>query len=153
MLAEAQDDDLVMSLVESALARPSHEREDYIREMCAGDTELLTQVQNYVCSEERMNGFLLDPLVSPASDEHPFEPGQILEHRFQIVREVAEGGMGVVYEAKDEKLGRRIAIKCAKSGFHKQLPPEVRHATQISHPNVCKIFEIHTTSTPQGKID
>ncbi len=153
MLAKVQDDDLVMSLVESALARPSHEREEYLRDACAGDTDLLTQVQSYVRSEERMNGFLLDPVFSRALDEHPFEPGQVLEHRFRIVREVAEGGMGVVYEAMDEKLGRRIAIKCAKAGFHKQLPPEVRHATQISHPNVCKIFEIHTTSTLQGEID
>src|ERR1700682_5783080 len=124
MLAKAQDDDLVISLVELALARPSHEREEYLRDACAGDTELLTQVQNYVRSEERMNGFLLEPLFPPASDEHPFEPGQVLEHRFRIVREVAEGGMGVVYEAIDEKLGRRIAIKCAKAGFHKRLPPE-----------------------------
>ena len=153
MPAKARDDERVMSLVELALARPSHERDEYIRNVCAGDTELLTQVQYYVRSEERMDGFLLEPLFSLPSDEHPFEPGQILERRFRIVREVAEGGMGFVYEALDEKLGRRIAIKCAKAGFHKRLPPEVRHATQISHPNVCKIFEIHTTSTPQGEID
>src|SRR5262249_52895334 len=46
-----------------------------------------------------------------------------------------------------------IAIKCAKTGFQKRLPPEVRHAREIAHPNVCKIFEIHTASTPDGEID
>ena len=61
--------------------------------------------------------------------------------------------MGIVYEAVDEKLERRIALKCAKIGFRKRLPPEVRNASEISHPNVCKIFEIHTASTQQGEID
>ncbi len=100
-----------------------------------------------------MNGFLLDPLYPAASNEHPFEPGELLDGRFRIVREIAQGGMGIVYEALDEKLQRRIALKCAKTGFRKRLPPEVRNATEISHPNVCKIFEIHTASTPQGEID
>src|SRR5439155_9255235 len=62
-------------------------------------------------------------------------------------------GMGIVYEAVDLKLDRRIALKCAKTGFGKRLPPEVRNATQIAHPNVCKIFEIHTTVSRQGEID
>jgi serine/threonine protein kinase/Tfp pilus assembly protein PilF len=61
--------------------------------------------------------------------------------------------MGIVYEAFDEKLGRRIALKCARSGFGKRLPPEVRHASEISHPNVCRIFEIHTASTASGDVD
>jgi serine/threonine protein kinase/Flp pilus assembly protein TadD len=153
MPAKAQDDDLVMNLVELALARPSEEREDYLRSVCGVDSDLLNQVQYYVRWEERMNGFLLDPLYTHVPDERPFEPGQLLDERFRIVREVAEGGMGVVYEAVDEKLERRIAIKCAKTGFRKRLPPEVRNASEISHPNVCKIFEIHTTSTDRGDID
>jgi serine/threonine-protein kinase len=150
---KAQDDDLVMSLVDLALARPLAEREAYLKSACGGDTELFTMAWNYVAWEQRMNGFLLDPLYPPASDEHPFEPGQSLDGRFRIVREVSQGGMGIVYEALDEKLERRIALKCAKTGFRKRLPPEVRHATEISHPNVCKIFEIHTASTAQGEID
>ncbi len=54
---------------------------------------------------------------------------------------------------RDEKLDRRIALKCAKAGFRKRLPPEVRNASDISHPNVCKIFEIHTASTEHGDLD
>src|SRR5947207_6937848 len=69
------------------------------------------------------------------------------------MRKVAQGGMGVVYEAWDEKLDRCIAIKCARTGFSGRLPPEVRNAREISHPNVCKIFEIHTASTERGAID
>ena len=82
-----------------------------------------------------------------------FQPGDLLENRFRIVREVARGGMGVVYEAEDQKLQRRIALKCAKSRHRERLTPEVRHATDIGHPNVCKIFEIHTAATDHGEID
>ena len=150
---QAQDDDLVMSLVEMALARPPDDREAYLQSACAGNSGLFGQVWNYVESEQRMKGFLSDPLFPRALFEHPFEPGELLDGRFRIVREVAQGGMGIVYEAVDEKLERRIALKCAKIGFRKRLPPEVRNASEISHPNVCKIFEIHTASTQQGEID
>jgi len=150
---KAQDDDLVMSLVEKALARPPEGRELFLQDACGGDAELLGQVWGYVQLEDRMNGFLLDPLFPPPSSEQTFEPGEMLDGRFRIIREVAQGGMGVVYEAADEKLHRRIAIKCAKAGFGRRLPPEVRNASEISHPNVCKIFEIHTASTRRGEID
>src|SRR5271169_664853 len=130
------DDDRVMSLVELALAQPENQRASYLESACSGNSELFDQAWNYVQWEERMHGFLLDPLYSAAEDENPFQPGQLLEARFRIVREVARGGMGIVYEAFDETLDRRIALKCAISGFHKRLPPEVRNASEISHPNV-----------------
>ncbi len=61
--------------------------------------------------------------------------------------------MGVVYEASDEKLHRRIALKCALPGHNGRLSPEVLLATQISHPNICKIYEIHTAQTELGPLD
>jgi serine/threonine-protein kinase len=148
-----QDDERLMSLVALALAQPENQRESYLESACSGNGDLFSQAWNYVQWEARMQGFLLDPLFPPAEDETPFEPGQLLDSRFRIVREVARGGMGIVYEAADEKLDRRIALKCARSGFRKRLPPEVRHASEISHPNVCKIFEIHTALTADGEVD
>lgn len=99
-----------------------------------------------------MNELLPDPLQPPEA-EHPFEPGELLDNRFRIVREVARGGMGIVYEAFDQKLDRRIAIKCAQARFRSRLPREVRNASEVSHPNVCRSFEIHTASTPQGEVE
>ena len=153
MPSKTQDDELVMSLVELALARPRPERGAYIDSACSGDADLITEVWKYVDWEERMGGFLRDPLYPAPGVEPPFEPGELLAGRFRIVREVDEGGMGIVYDGVDEKLERRIAIKCAKAGFHKRLPPEVRHASEISHPNVCKIHEIHTAYTSRGEVD
>ncbi len=148
-----RDDDRIMSLVESALARPQAERLAWLAEACGSDLDLLTLAREYLVWEEQMDGFLLDPVIRATEPERPFSPGDLLESRFRIVREVAEGGMGIVYEAHDERLDRRVALKAAKAGFHPRLPPEVLHAGKISHPNVCKIFEIHTASTPNGDVD
>ena len=62
--SRAQDDDLVMSLVEVTLAQPKQERERYLSSVCAQDSELFKEVRKYVEWEERMDGFLLDPLYS-----------------------------------------------------------------------------------------
>ncbi|MGD0298103.1 MAG: protein kinase [Bryobacteraceae bacterium] len=167
-----QDDDVLMSLVEQALAQREDQRRAYLERACAGNSELFEQAWNYVRWDERMQGFMIEPLFRPSNPdthqstgtllmttdersgaEQPFETGQRLDNRFRIVRELARGGMGIVYEAMDEKLDRRIAIKCARRGFRKRLPPEVRNAREISHPNVCKIFEFHTADTHQGPID
>ena len=153
MESRSRTDDLAMTLVEQALSRPEEERERYLRNICGANIELFAQAWGYVQWEKRMQSFLLDPLNLPGEEGPPFEPGQLLINRFRIVREVAQGGMGIVWEAIDEKLDRRVALKCAKSGFRQQLPPEVRNAREISHPNVCKIFEIHTASTTKGEID
>ncbi len=153
MQDQSQADELLMTLVERALTLPEDQRQPYLRTECAGDSELFSQAWEYVRWEKRMDGFLLDPVFSLHEPETVFEPGQLVISRFRIVREVAQGGMGIVWEAIDEKLERKVAIKCAKPGFSKQLPPEVRNAREISHPNVCKIFEIHTASTPDGDID
>jgi eukaryotic-like serine/threonine-protein kinase len=87
------------------------------------------------------------------SVNEPFASGELLIGRFRVVRRIAQGGMGVVYEAFDEKLHRRIALKCALPGHDRRLSPEVLLATEVSHPNICKIYEIHTAHTPLGTID
>jgi len=152
-MSKAQDDDdLVMRLVQVTLEQAPDQRESHLRDACGDDAELFAEVWNYVEWEIRMQGFLLDPLCAPPP-VHQLQPGELLESRFRIVREVAQGGMGIVYEAFDEKLHKRIALKCAKAGFRDRLFPEVRHASEISHPNVCRIFEIHAAETPQGQLD
>lgn len=124
-----EDDELVMGLVESALDRPPQEREQFLRSVC-GDSLLYAEVLSRVEWEERMGKFLLEPLPLSEILDHPFETGTRVAGRFRIVREVAFGGMGVVYEAVDEKLDRRVAIKCAKLGFGNRLPREVQAAAK-----------------------
>jgi len=153
MQQTTQADDVLMDLMEQALARPKGQRREYLQNACGHDSELFGKAWNYVEWDERMQDFLLDPLFPPAEEECPFEPGQLVNNRFRILRKVAQGGMGIVWEAIDERLERRVAIKCARTGFGKQLPPEVRNAREVTHPNVCRIFEMHTASTSQGEVD
>ena len=149
----ALDDELVMNLVEAALAQPPHARRAFLESAAEADPSLLATVWCLVEAEQQMAGFLDSPLIPPLLFDDPFSPGQLLHNRFRITREIARGGMGIVYDAFDERLQRRIALKCAQPGFRRRLPPEVRNASTLSHPNICKIFELHTASTPQGEYD
>ena len=85
--------------------------------------------------------------------DRPFAIGERVSGRFRILRVAGEGGMGVVYEAMDEKLDRRIALKCPRFEFRRRLSPEAINSLQVTHPNVCRVFEIHTAETPAGDVD
>jgi non-specific serine/threonine protein kinase len=66
---------------------------------------------------------------------------------YRITAKLGEGGMGVVYAATDEKLGRQVAIKTLHEAStdplgRERLWREARAAAQINHPNVCQIYEI-----------
>jgi len=65
-----ETDELVMSLVESALDRPPEQREEYLRLVCHDDA-LREDVRIRLCWEERMGRFLLDPLMRRAATRGP----------------------------------------------------------------------------------
>jgi len=81
-------------------------------------------------------------------DQANFVPGAVLAGRYRIVGLLGRGGMGEVYRADDLKLALPVAIKllperlagdgAALARFHR----EVRIARQVSHPNVCRVFDI-----------
>jgi tetratricopeptide (TPR) repeat protein len=145
----------LMSLVRETLRTPPGQRETYLRAACHQDQDLYSEVSEIVEWEERMGDFMRDPLVGLIDLEaldRPFKPGQIVGDRFKIIREVGDGGMGVVYEAYDRKRQQRIAIKCAKLGYER-LSPELRGALKVRHPNVCLVNEIHTAATDLGELD
>nr|MBA3514599.1 serine/threonine protein kinase [Pyrinomonadaceae bacterium] len=104
----------------------------------------------------------LDSLKSPKSspskapsfdsiDNARFVPGAILVERYRIVGLLGKGGMGEVYRADDLKLGQPVALKflpdhllsngAALARFHR----EVRVARQVSHKNVCRVYDIGET--------
>ena len=146
-------DERVMELLEEALQRPSSERESYLRSKCAADEDLYGEVMQALLWEERMGSFLCEPFLNSVAFAPPFEPGQVVTERFEIVREIGAGGMGVVYEAFDRRRQQRIAIKAAKPGFQRLLSPELEGALQVRHHNICLVNEIHATQTSAGEID
>ncbi len=88
------------------------------------------------------------PLSLSASDHGGFVPGTILANRFRIVSLVGRGGMGEVYRADDLELGQAVALKFLAKGAVRDAAAldrfrgEVRNARQITHPNVCRVYDI-----------
>lgn len=77
-----------------------------------------------------------------------FVGGDVLDGRYRIVRFIARGGMGEVYEAEDQILGARVALKTVAATISdnplaaRRLKREVMVARRITHPNVCRIFDL-----------
>ncbi len=69
------------------------------------------------------------------------EPGSRLG-KYEIVRKVGEGGMGVVYEALDPDLKRRVALKVLKQADTYRLRCEASAAAKLRHPNIITVYEI-----------
>ena len=145
--------DHVMTVLQAALACPSEERLAYVRSACSDNESFYHEVTDALDWEERMGSFLKQPMLDFTILIRPFEPGQVLADRFEILREIGEGGMGVVYEAFDRRLQQNIAIKAAKPGFQRLLSPELKAALKVRHHNICLVKEIHTAQTEYGEID
>jgi serine/threonine-protein kinase len=81
-------------------------------------------------------------------DHGRFEPGLILDNRYRILGLLGRGGMGEVYRADDLRLGQPVALKFLPAslstdpGRLAQFHNEVRTARQVSHPNVCRVYDI-----------
>ncbi len=89
-----------------------------------------------------------DSTGAPHSRIGRFQSGQLLAERYRIVADLGSGGMGEVYRADDLTLGQSIALKflphdlIADPVRLEKLRDEVRLTRQISHPNVCRIYDI-----------
>ena len=148
------------------------ERTSVLDEMCAGDAELRRLVEERLAEEEEMGSFLehpplnfLDRTVTEGASDAEKTPdgaaqgrliaGQVLNDRFVIVRFIAKGGMGEVYEAKDRLLhGPHIALKTIRPesaddpGLQHRFEQEVLSAREVVHPNLCPIYGIERCGKP-----
>lgn len=83
-----------------------------------------------------------------SGQEGRFVPGTVLAGRYRIVAVLGRGGMGEVYRADDLTLGQPVALKFlpqVKSGDEEMLArlrAEVRIARRVSHPNVCRVYDV-----------
>jgi serine/threonine protein kinase len=91
-----------------------------------------------------------DPRAAGAPPSVPkrIAAGSWLDGRYCIVKFLAAGGMGEVYEARDQLLGECIAIKLmrgdliGKTEAHERFADEIRLARKVTHVNVCRVFEV-----------
>src|ERR1700722_6240473 len=85
---------------------------------------------------------------SDSPDEGRFLPGALVAERYRILGLLGRGGMGEVYRATDLRLSQQVALKflpestAADPDTLARFNNEVRIARQVSHPNVCRVYDI-----------
>ncbi len=166
----------VDDLLQAALQVPAERQEEFLRQHCGGDAELLAEVRSLLTSHRKAGSFLehpaidlgaalnASPTMSISSEMAPdggasvgrdrssqglgFAPGSMVAGRYRVVSLLGRGGMGEVYGADDLKLGQRVALKflpadrLESNSWRDQFYAEVRMARQVSHPNVCRVYDV-----------
>src|SRR6185369_11368468 len=92
------DDSDDLALFELAMAAAPQDREALLLEACP-IAPTRRRVMEMIAWEVRMGGFLESPFFRLTETAHTFVPGEVAIDRFEIRREIAEGGMATVYEA------------------------------------------------------
>src|ERR1043166_9284933 len=91
---------------------------------------------------------------APTVEVRRFSAGDLVSGRYRIVAELGRGGMGLVFRAEDTRLGQPVALKflpahiAGNAEMLDRLAAEVRIGRGVSHPNVCRIYDI--VDTPDG---
>lgn len=144
----------VKEIFHAALEVPESERDAFIRTASEGDPEVYSSVNSLLQADQEAGDFLEVALATTIPPERsqpappPFQTDDILCQRFRIIRPVGEGGMGYVFEAWDKELGVRVALKAIRPEIAshpeslERFRREVRLALKITHPNVCRTFDI-----------
>jgi serine/threonine protein kinase/tetratricopeptide (TPR) repeat protein len=173
--------ELVEELFEAALAVDEGERDAFLDGMCSGDSVLRRMVEDLLVEDVRAGSFLQHPLLSFSnkakinarptvettrasegirSTQLPdsigqFKAGQTLMDRFVVVRFIAKGGMGEVYEVEDRFLqGAHVALKTILPqiaddlNLQQRFKQEVLLTRLVIHPNLCPIYDIFRCEQP-----
>lgn len=148
-------------LFEKALTLPPNKRAAYLESACKNRPDLRSKLEKLLDAYERAENeghFMTGPAIQEAStDTLPtiaFEPGQQVAERYRIVRFLGEGGMGQVYEAKDEILDRIVALKTIRPEIAsdkstiERFKKEVKLAHEVAHQNVCRVFDLEHRNQP-----
>jgi serine/threonine protein kinase/Flp pilus assembly protein TadD len=170
-------------IFENALGLDESMRVAFLDEVCRDTPEIRVKVEQLLAEDALAGSFLKHPLfeppmlnggdcttipVSDAREPHKvrtpapeytpqFKAGDLLLDRFEVVRFIARGGMGEVYEVEDRHLrGVHLAVKTILAQFasdplmQDRFEHEILHAREVVHPNLCPIYDIFHWKRPQG---
>jgi serine/threonine protein kinase/tetratricopeptide (TPR) repeat protein len=142
----------VKTLFEAALEKAPPQRAAFLAAAGTQDPDVRQEVERLLASHGEAGDFLSSPPLANAYAPPPqvqaFSSGNLLAGRFRIVRFLARGGMGEVYEAEDVELRERVAMKTIRpelvqdSRALERFKREVHLAKKVTHPNVCRIFDL-----------
>ncbi len=160
----------IKALFSSAQDCPVDERSQFLIRACGDDRELMGEVEKLLDSYREEDSFLQNSAVEEfagifdgdttagmghaLSGESPpqFEPGTVLNDRYEIVRLLGRGGMGEVYLASDTRINRSVALKVLHSDLVsnkeslRRFALEAQAVSALNHPHIMTIYEFDTTS-------
>ncbi len=162
----AQRWEKITKIFETTSALTGKEREKFLKKSCGDDAEMRSEVEKLLKSFEDSESFMQNHAVAEVASmfeekktlisknttgdiaKDSFVAGTVLASRYRIIGLVGKGGMGEVYKAEDIKLSQTVALKFLPDDFQKdsaaleRFHAEVRNARQVSHVNVCRVFDI-----------
>jgi serine/threonine protein kinase/Tfp pilus assembly protein PilF len=152
MLMEPELWPRITDLFDEAMTRGPKERIAFLEEACEGDRDLRQQVERLVKSHEKSGDFLESSAFAVApelltDDRGGASVGELIGH-YRIESLIGIGGMGEVYLARDERLGRKVALKLlpehltADQTQLSRFKTEARSASALNHPNILTVYEI-----------
>ena len=131
----------VESLYHAALELETAERPAFLLENCGSDQSLRLEVESLLLYDRNAGDFLAAPAAGLLSRRSLPAPGDRVSC-YEILAQVGEGGMGVVFKARDTRLNRLVAIKFSSSPFNRRFEREARSAAALNHPNICGLYDI-----------
>jgi Tol biopolymer transport system component len=149
-----------------ALELPPERRSAFLDQACRDAPELRRLVERLLEQDQQAGSFLANAAFTPDGNAAPtaantaaspgrFQAGQVIADRFAIVRFIARGGMGEVYEARDQFLqDASVALKiirpeiAADATASTRFQQEVVLARKVVHSNLCPIYEIFRCDQP-----
>ena len=142
----------VNDLFQSAVERAPEERAAFLDESCHGDEGMRREVESLLTSHERAENFIEVPAFEVApelvtNDKAGALVGKLIGH-YRIESLIGVGGMGEVYLARDERLGRKAALKLLPDNLTtdeaqlSRFKNEARSASALNHPNILTVYEI-----------
>lgn len=150
----------VSAILERGLDLPPAERDQFFSREAGGDTTLLHELRALSRSYDRAEAaaFISEPLAAAEPDLvlNTLHPGQRIG-AYEILEEAGRGGMGVVYRARDTRLGRDVAVKCVAEGANAsqraRLEHEARMAARLSHPAIATVYALEEREDGGGSAE
>jgi len=131
-------------LLLAALSRPAAERDAFLVAACKGDEDLLREVGSLLMFHDGEGAAEVDAFTARVD----FSAGDVFAGRYRMIARIGRGGMGDVWRADDLILEAPVALKLMHSASpsdRSRLLQEVRLARQITHPAVCRVFDVGET--------
>jgi predicted Ser/Thr protein kinase len=141
----------VNEIFHAALDLDPAQRDAYTRTQAGSDVEILREVQTLLDSHRRSEGYLDIPAWAVRADLLVDDDASLAGKtigKYRIIREIARGGMGVVYLARDSVLDRAVALKSLPAEFsedpsrRERLAREAKMAAQLEHRAIATVYEL-----------